>query len=586
MVHTARRCPCPAAAMTSLAIMLAGTGHPTVAAEPGYSTYTSWRDWARVQRRVQAGLASSYDRSGGNADYSQYEFPTGLVYDPIPCTVRTLTGPGVVWRFWMPHHTSNQNFTVRLYFDDEPTPRIDTVSSVWLYGAYSYFKAPLVDTFAGGQVSYEPIPFARALRIESVNKQLPPDNSWTPYRHYYQYSYSLYPPETTLASYSGVLTPEQQAQRTAVATLYSNAGQHPTGADPNVIHLATPAQSVDPGQSVVLANPTGPGLIRHLSVRMPAATDAELAGLRLRVRYDTDPNAAIDVAVGDFFGAGRGRTPYRSLPLGTDSPDGFYCFWPMPFREAVIVELCNTTTAPISLHAAAVDYEAGTSDYTLCYLHAVAQSTVRTTGQLYHPMLSVSGRGHYVGNLLYVEQDADNFYVLEGDDIVTVDGTDTLYGTGLEDAYNGGYYYNWAVPRLDEPEGAEPAAAIRPLNGILLVARQAQPALARADQYRWRIADRVPFSTSIDVKIECHYGIIGSRWTSVAFWYEWRLAPGDVNCDGVITYGDVNPFVVALQGESAYRIHYPDCEWLSADCNRDGTVSYADINPFVALLAG
>jgi hypothetical protein len=63
-----------------------------------------------------------------------------------------------------------------------------------------------------------------------------------------------------------------------------------------------------------------------------------------------------------------------------------------------------------------------------------------------------------------------------------------------------------------------------------------------------------------------------------------HLCPGDVNCDGVISYADINPFVAALLGEAGYTARYPDCWYLSADCNFDGVMSVADINPFVALL--
>ena len=61
---------------------------------------------------------------------------------------------------------------------------------------------------------------------------------------------------------------------------------------------------------------------------------------------------------------------------------------------------------------------------------------------------------------------------------------------------------------------------------------------------------------------------------------------GDVNCDGVISYGDINAFVLALQYPEQYPQRYPNCYWLSADCNGDANVNYADINPFVRLLAG
>jgi hypothetical protein len=64
-----------------------------------------------------------------------------------------------------------------------------------------------------------------------------------------------------------------------------------------------------------------------------------------------------------------------------------------------------------------------------------------------------------------------------------------------------------------------------------------------------------------------------------------QVAPGDLDCDGVISYGDINPFVLALQSQSAYDTQYPDCNWMNADINHDSVVSYGDINPFVGLLS-
>lgn len=62
--------------------------------------------------------------------------------------------------------------------------------------------------------------------------------------------------------------------------------------------------------------------------------------------------------------------------------------------------------------------------------------------------------------------------------------------------------------------------------------------------------------------------------------------PGDMNCDGVISYADINPFVLALSGQAAYEAQYPECRWLNADVYNDGEVTYADINAFVRLLSG
>ncbi len=64
------------------------------------------------------------------------------------------------------------------------------------------------------------------------------------------------------------------------------------------------------------------------------------------------------------------------------------------------------------------------------------------------------------------------------------------------------------------------------------------------------------------------------------------LTPGDMNCDGVVDFDDINAFVVALSGQAAYEAAYPDCYWMNADCNGDGLVNFDDIDPFVGLISG
>lgn len=72
------------------------------------------------------------------------------------------------------------------------------------------------------------------------------------------------------------------------------------------------------------------------------------------------------------------------------------------------------------------------------------------------------------------------------------------------------------------------------------------------------------------------------------FWFAAPAGPticrGDTNCDGVISYGDINPFVVALNSLSTWQAQNPGCPWQNVDTNDDGVISYGDINPFVVLL--
>ncbi len=57
---------------------------------------------------------------------------------------------------------------------------------------------------------------------------------------------------------------------------------------------------------------------------------------------------------------------------------------------------------------------------------------------------------------------------------------------------------------------------------------------------------------------------------------------GDMNCDRHVTYADIDLFVAALGGESAWT-HWP-CPWLNGDINGDFNVTYADIDLFVAVI--
>jgi len=57
------------------------------------------------------------------------------------------------------------------------------------------------------------------------------------------------------------------------------------------------------------------------------------------------------------------------------------------------------------------------------------------------------------------------------------------------------------------------------------------------------------------------------------------ICRGDCNCDGVVDFADINPFVSALVNGL-----YCDGTGCNADINGDCTVDFGDINPFVALL--
>jgi hypothetical protein len=489
----------------------------------GYEFLASWNDLPRAKTAFVAGLASSYDRSSADEDSNQYLRPEGFQCDDVDTVIAEVPGPGLITRFWMPHRTADQAFAVRLVIDG--MLRIDTTSDVLLGGQYGYFRAPLVQTRIGGQVCYEPIVFARSLRIESNNLKSSTDPAR---RHFYQYNYLLLPASQPVVPYSGTLTPTQQKARFAAAGLIRNLGSNPAGPSDTAVCQAIGEQTIAASASYRLAEVHGPGTVRCINLKMrPGVSDVELDSLRLCIRYDGASAPAVDVPVAHFFGAGHGRALYRSLPLGTDSPAGYYCYWPMPFRRGLAVDLRNAGPAPVTFDSARVEVEPGTPARDAGYLCAAFCQETTRPGQKYHVLLEAAGAGHYVGNLLYLDRQGGRGGLLEGDDIVIVNpGTGSvsiLHGTGIEDAYNGGFYYNHEQVLRDPPEVACPQSGTSAFHGLLFSdyssAAKVPPCL-HVSQYRWLIGDFIPFRDGIVAKVENYGGQGGIVFGSTVFYYQ------------------------------------------------------------------
>lgn len=86
-----------------LLLLLAAVSSVSADSTYGYDAYIQWDQLPTIKHGVQTHLASSYDRNGGNYDYSWYESPAGRVTYATTATVKTIPGPGVLYRIWMPH---------------------------------------------------------------------------------------------------------------------------------------------------------------------------------------------------------------------------------------------------------------------------------------------------------------------------------------------------------------------------------------------------------------------------------------------------------------------------------------------------
>ncbi|MCH8805204.1 MAG: hypothetical protein IH986_03860 [Planctomycetes bacterium] len=78
---------------------------------------------------------------------------------------------------------------------------------------------------------------------------------------------------------------------------------------------------------------------------------------------------------------------------------------------------------------------------------------------------------------------------------------------------------------------------------------------------------------------------LGQRPESIAVW-DPGIVLGDLNCDGQLNGGDIDPFFTALGDPPAYVLANPGCNVNNADVNQDGAINGADIDVFFRLLGG
>jgi len=112
---------------------------------------------------------SSYDRTGGNADF---------VPIPVGGTARLadIEGPGVIVQFWVTIGAKDKYFLrrilLRMYWDGEENPSVETpIGDFFGTGfQYKHYVTPYLGMSSGGYFCYFPMPFRKSARIEVVNQ--------------------------------------------------------------------------------------------------------------------------------------------------------------------------------------------------------------------------------------------------------------------------------------------------------------------------------------------------------------------------------------------------------------------------------
>ncbi len=274
------------------------------------------------------------------------------------------------------------------------------------------------------------------------------------------------------------------------------------------------------GETLVLAELTGPGAITHLWNTIAAQDPFASRSLVLRIYWDGMVKPSIEAPLGDFFGVGHGAVAdFHSLPVSVSSYGrSRSCFWRMPFRKSAKITLTNEARGFGDMEVYYyVDWEKLPSlPEDSLYFHArYHQAFPATHGD--YPILETKGRGNYVGTVYSVHQVKTGWFG-EGDDHFYIDGetVPSLCGTGTEDYFNDAW-------------GFRPFIGLS--HGVTLY--EGVFAGDRVSAYRWHLSDPVRFRTALKVSIEhkgssvTDAGVQTSSsnerpdWvSSVAFWYQ------------------------------------------------------------------
>jgi hypothetical protein len=430
-------------------------------------------------------MDASYDHSGGNGDLGRF-----LRKEGNKAVLADMRGPGCVYRIW----SANATGRLQIFFDGENQPRIDCPMQDFFLGKVKPFETPFVSKKSGGWYSYFPLPFAKSCRIEVTD----------PGSMYYHVQYQLFPDGTPVKSFTTELTPEDQ---TAIQTIRAQWGR--LGADlvlsgENRVEVSG-RTSCQPGQTKTLESLEGAGVLTLFRLRIAPADRFTLRQTLIRMTWDNAKTPAIEVPVGDFFGVGFGNQQFTSLPLSMIN--GTYsCVWPMPFRKGAKIEIVNNGKTPLTEITWKVAHQRLDKPVPeAAYFHAQWRRQTTVAGMPV-ALLHAKGRGHFVG--AHTDMQGDHgLWFLEGDEQIYVDGETfpSIHGTGTEDYYTGGWYFDEGPFSL-------------PFHGCVVK----RDDYSRISAYRYQVTDCVPFQKEIVVNIE-HGGTNdypGADYCSTAYWYQ------------------------------------------------------------------
>lgn len=384
-----------------------------------------------------------FDRSNAGGEFAlDNPWPLRWLYaDDDEVVLLDESGPGAITRLWLTTGFGTASCIdpathIRFYFDGASVPTLDLPLASLFDGSTPPFTPPLVadrDVSSGGYVSHVPMAWAQSLRVALVDAQGTGNPCAADGRRllWYQIEHHRLTPGTMVTSFTA--GHDEPAWR----DFLTHAGDDPWH---GLLAPETATVTLTAGATVPLLSRSGSAWLRGIRLHLPrAAYDA----VRLRVLVDGD--LAIDMPIGDYFAtASTAQQAARAVLFGEEGSGWLYAWMPVPYRNSLAVELRGdvglvaavAVDTDLRLDTAPVPVDVGRYSATL-------GEQCRADGVFV--LDQARGAGKIVG--LAARYHADGLSsrgYLEGDEQATVDDalTPIWHGTGVEDLFDGGFYFD------------------------------------------------------------------------------------------------------------------------------------------------
>lgn len=444
--------------------------------------------------------------------------PTGCEYDrhspDDPRFIRTnkkgegvifsAEGTGAVTRIWMVmgeglSEALDPSIRLRVRIDGRRRPVVDLPLPEVFAGETPPFLSPLVADATGsggGHVSYVPIAFSDGCEISLVGA----DEA----KIWFQVTARLTDDAWSVRSYTG------DEELGGFRSMLGRAGSDPWQ-DPS-----PPTESgsvvLAPGGIQVIATLEGPDMINGLIIRVH---ERHWSRLGLRLTFDDHKPQLIPLL--DLFGVtATDGGMMRSLLVGVDTEKDLYCYFPMPFFQRATVELLRRPVegpAKFKIEYAIRTAGSPPPDDAGAFGVQVRRYRPNAPGSDMS-ILDLDGSGSWVGLVVDLSPvSGKRWDFLEGDERVFIGGEDSAswQGTGVEDFFNGGFYFR-------DPTG-KPTGFGTALAGAPYIRHQGP----RVVMYRLLLGDAGVFEDGIRAAIEPGpTGETSIRAKTVAYYYAAR----------------------------------------------------------------